>query len=808
MKLKPAEEFEVPLVIEGSTLSKLCALSDDDAEKEWKCPVCEKTGTNSSRLIPHLLEKHAHIHRMLDLVEASVKFKSRGDTKAKLLGQIADLKEKTAVSKTTYSMGPKTHLDLVREGLTGAVIKGGLPLSVCEQDWPFEMIQKGMEIGYKAGRESKKGNNIAFAPSALALRPSRKVLTADVEKECKRIIKDGHSAMLDVARKYGCSQVSDGRSNTNNDALLVFAVQSGAAFLPLGAHNAGAEKKDTEYLAERSLDYLKKFPELAAHTFGIVSDGAPACLNAIEQVSETEYLVPVRCQSHALSLLCKAIAKGPFADCVDKAVQIITWIRGRPRINSLVEDNSGKKVFRVVEIRFATHVTAITRLLQLKMTLKGLSDDDKYVRYKAEQAPKVREEFKRMESILDDKDFWLEAKMFCAVSTPVVEGLRVLDRSAARAKDVNTIWLAIGHRLGKVFEEMDAEAMSPEKKLEVFKLYQRHRATAHRPAFDAADVLNPVHLKAIRAHVSSAMHGDAQRLEWSRLKNNARRVLEIVVKRRTLVDMREERARESAKRRKLAGGEASSAAPPDVPTEDFDAAFASRWAEVEKEFRDYYAGEGLYADVNLESEEDWISTDGVLKFYAIRILNLACTISDVERLHKVYSGIHTPARNRLLDSRVDDIALARLILRIKETERMSASRVSEDEVKRIATLSWENAASAIVSWGESLLAAITSVARDLRQTSDQIEVSGAVVAPEAPGIDDQEPAFTTLEAEIDEERLWENDAEGDGPIPVEEDLGVLPAPPTLRTLQVEVSNQEDQVVPGLLLFLPLFSSSG
>ena len=83
--------------------------------------------------------------------------------------------------------------------------------------------------------------------------------------------------------------------------------------------NAGTNKKDADYLAGISKKYLLEDVDLAAHTFASVSDGARACLNALDILQEDEFIVPIRCQSHAMSLFLKAIAKGPFHVMINKA---------------------------------------------------------------------------------------------------------------------------------------------------------------------------------------------------------------------------------------------------------------------------------------------------------------------------------------------------------------------------------------------------------------------------------------------------------------------------------------------------------
>ena len=96
--------------------------------------------------------------------------------------------------------------------------------------------------------------------------------------------------------------------------------------------------------------------------------------------------------------------------------------------------------------------------------------------------------------------------------------------------------------------------------------------------------------------------------------------------------------------------------------DQFNQRVLAEYTKAKRELLDYCLGRGAFGpDCLLETEDDWIGTDGSLRFSAIKILNMACTISDIERLHKVYSLIHTPTRSSLTDDRVDRLSMAHVI---------------------------------------------------------------------------------------------------------------------------------------------------
>ena len=143
---------------------------------------------------------------------------------------------------------------------------------------------------------------------------SRHTLTQDVDGECVKIINEATQRFTRLAEELGATMVSDGRSNINNDPLLVLALRAGDGFLPLGAHNTGSNKKDAEYLVRYSIEYVNLHEKLACHTYALVSDGARVCLNAMDTLADKEYLVAIRCQSHCCLAFVESNCNGSIQD--------------------------------------------------------------------------------------------------------------------------------------------------------------------------------------------------------------------------------------------------------------------------------------------------------------------------------------------------------------------------------------------------------------------------------------------------------------------------------------------------------------
>ena len=102
-----------------------------------------------------------------------------------------------------------------------------------------------------------------------------------------------------------------------------------------------------------------------------------------------------------------------------------------------------------------------------------------------------------------------------------------------------------------------------------------------------------------------------------------------------------------------------------------------------------------------------------MKYYALRAANMACTISNVERLHKCYASIHTASRNRLALDRVDRIAIARRIRRSQQLEPVAKNDFDASQLEKFESLSAEQEA-AIVQWADMMKGALRLVQQTIQ----------------------------------------------------------------------------------------------
>lgn len=130
---------------------------------------------------------------------------------------------------------------------------------------------------------------------------------------------------------------SDGRSNIRNDPMTASMVITPRGNLPLGTDNAGSEKKTGHYVFALARKYSSVADPFGCRIFGLVQDGAAACIKALYLAEETSCLVPIRCQSHAVALELKNTLSKVFPDLLAKVQHVIGFVRGKPRVLALFQ---------------------------------------------------------------------------------------------------------------------------------------------------------------------------------------------------------------------------------------------------------------------------------------------------------------------------------------------------------------------------------------------------------------------------------------------------------------------------------------
>lgn len=614
-------------------------------------------------------ETHHTFPNFIEMLRLSVYKHSRADTKRKFDEKFPKKSaEDSPAAHTARKEKMRQQLGIsdrhkICEALCEAIVDGSYPLNLPEQQWLKNLVDTAIEVGWDAARERRS------KPVAAQLVVSRRTMTPMVDTYCGLHKANFFKLRIESACISGATLCSDGRSNINHDPLLAMGVATENGFVPLGTYNAGMEKKDGVYLKNLSARYLDDGDlgdGFGNYIFSNVMDGAPACISAMDMLEKEEFLIPVRCASHALALHVKNVVKKAFPTVLRDGNKLITFIRGKGRVHSIVKSLGGMAVFRFVDTRFLTHAIACQRLLQLKSVLRGLPDDPTYKKWVVDQKKaSVRKEIEDIRAIVNNHEFWQQMNFMVGCLSPAVWALRLMDQSRIRVKDANNIWDALGRRLAAVLMDEEYSDIGTELKKKIYELFVDDCVAAHCPIFDAAWALDPRNFQELKRLSSSSNPVDLS--NWNSLKRNVEHVLKTIVCR----EIKIEKKGTTRKRVRVEVDHDGEASDDEIEAADISSAEVKQFPEetardVIKEFYDYLNQRNCYtgADTKQEAITFWISNAELLKSRAIIILNIACTISDVERLHKVYSTIHTSTRNRLKADRVDNLSTARVARRV------------------------------------------------------------------------------------------------------------------------------------------------
>jgi hypothetical protein len=238
------------------------------------------------------------------------------------------------------------------------------------------------------------------------------------------------------------------------------------------------------------------------------------------------------------------------------------------------------------------------------------------------------------------------------LATSIAWALRLIDQSSVRAKDVNEIWEALGDRLSVALLDRRFSWVAAKRKKQIFKLFVKDREQAHRGVFDAAEVLNPKNLLKMME-----LFGSTNALEMADcivLKKNTLSTLLLTVNRRIRVEF----AKDSKS----------------IFSEEYRTRVEDLYQVLVGELHEYLTASGSFAACtqNCQTytpEAFYMRYGSQLGFFALRILHIAATVSDIERLHKTYSLVHTAERNATKEERVDLLVVATIATREKNRKK-------------------------------------------------------------------------------------------------------------------------------------------
>jgi hypothetical protein len=418
---------------------------------------------------------------------------------------------------------------------------------------------------------------------------------------------------------------SDGRMSVRKQPLMVVNAEVVGGFLPLGAIDPGASSKNAEYiksLVGRYLDNDDLGEGLGKYVVAVVMDGASANISAMRLVRQEYSLLTVRCQSHALSLFATHLMNGPLKALRARIDALIGLFCNNNRAFKLFDEASkGATLIRPCGTRFATYFYAAHSLCKHTDTIKGVLISSKFSDWVSGDATaNAKKLWRQIEDVVFKTEFWTEVKDCRNLLAAVVQALRLVDQTRISPSAVYTLWRKLGEL---IIDRMAESSLAMETQADIYKIYLTDLEKAECDVLVAAHVLDPRNHKEMRTYASE------RSAEYVMLRDTTMRALDAVRQRRiaaTGVDF-----------------------PFDNLSRELDAFFATTKVRM--------------FDPKEDTHEAWYMQFGKLGVLACIILGVKPTISDVERVNKVYAYVQTPERNRLLLSRVNSLVKGRLAIK-------------------------------------------------------------------------------------------------------------------------------------------------
>ena len=137
---------------------------------------------------------------------------------------------------------------------------------------------------------------------------------------------------------------------------------------------------------------------------------------------KTIYWTP--CAAHCLDLLLHDLAKFPWInDAVRKGKQISHFICNHHLTLSLYRRQASKELLRPCDTRFATYYITLKRLVEEKISVRGVICINEWESSHLSKEPKEKE----LEQIILGNAFWESAMKVLKVCEPIVDMLRMVD---------------------------------------------------------------------------------------------------------------------------------------------------------------------------------------------------------------------------------------------------------------------------------------------------------------------------------------------------------------------------------------------
>jgi hypothetical protein len=573
----------------------------------WECPACHKTGHGVTRLEVHS-ESHFDMKNYKPLHEAQ--FAPKIAKKAKT--EPATVLEPGQMTLPDMMQSRNIVQSKLNRAVARFVVVRSEPYNVVEDDAFVDMIQAAMDAG--------KVSTLC-ARDLLVGRTSMTHLAGEVASEAFSALR---------ARLFGpgimATLTLDGRMSVRKQPLLVANAETRDGFLPLGAFNPGSARKDAEYLVKLTASFMadkKMGAGVGERIVAVTMDGAAVNMAALRRIKSELHLVPVRCQSHRLSLLCQHLLTGPFNDLRTSVDTLVALLVNNNRVfNLFAEKSNGSTIVRPAGTRFGSYFYVLHNLHKHQEHIKAVLVSSAYADWLRTDATVNAV---KNNGIIDTAGvlkpaFWTKVRDCRDLLLPVIQALRLVDQTRIRPSTVYKLWRVLSEKLVASMESSDFDLAT---KKHVCQLFLHDMEKGESDVLVAAHMLDPVEREWMVAQAANRTR------DYVTLRTKTVDVLKLLCTR-------------------CFGHEAD---------EKFD--------DVSSELDNYLTSTHTLRQFRPERDThaSWFMQLGILGLLATIIHDVKVTISDVERVNKVYAYTQTPERNRLLLDNVNTLVKGRLAIK-------------------------------------------------------------------------------------------------------------------------------------------------
>ena len=282
----------------------------------------------------------------------------------------------------------------------------------------------------------------------------RKKLTEKVIPRVAEELDSGAKNIVEAfARMYMCSGASDGWMDMVDDPILNFLQVTTVGIRLVNAINASGKTKDKQYICDMSIQSMEASGGCEVYIL-LWMDGACKCAFGliIQKVKHLTCAIdPAHSVDNFLKNLCSRKKEitvkdqatiqwdiSRFADVVGNSWYCIKTFRSNEKAlatykrlaRGLAKEHrpeGGLMLKKFAKIRFVSRVTMCNNLQGRIFILKMVLADPEFQRDLAKMAPRIRQRFKKVETIITDQAFLDDLNLFLRIADPCELMVRMCD---------------------------------------------------------------------------------------------------------------------------------------------------------------------------------------------------------------------------------------------------------------------------------------------------------------------------------------------------------------------------------------------